>query len=140
MGSLIPRYSRVLHTHRNRREAIGSGYRIQRGRPAGDHGRSELARRRLLRQNTPIPGRPSPMLGHITYLSDESMRNNGRRLRGKENMVSTSPQTSKLKAIQAPRESFIHRFDANSYLYITKSDRLLRPGGGHDGLAAAFGM
>jgi homoserine O-acetyltransferase len=92
-------------------------------------------------KNTPIPGLAvARMLGHITYLSDESMRNKfGRRLRGKEKYgfdFSTDFEVESYLRHQG--ESFIHRFDANSYLYITKAIDYFDLAEGHDGLAAAF--
>ena len=63
------------------------------------------------------------MVGHITYLSDESMRNRfGRRLRNREKYgydFSTDFEVESYLKHQGA--SFIQRFDANSYLYITKA-------------------
>lgn len=63
------------------------------------------------------------MVGHITYLSDESMREKfGRRLRDGEeyayDFVSEFEVQSYL-AYQGRR--FVERFDANTYLYMTKA-------------------
>jgi homoserine O-acetyltransferase/O-succinyltransferase len=63
------------------------------------------------------------MLAHITYLSEESMDAKfGRRLREKERYgydFSTDFEVESYLHHQS--ESFIKRFDANSYLYITKA-------------------
>jgi homoserine O-acetyltransferase len=63
------------------------------------------------------------MLAHITYLSEESMHNKfGRRLREKERYgydFSTDFEVESYLHYQG--ESFIKRFDANTYLYITKA-------------------
>ena len=63
------------------------------------------------------------MIGHITYLSDGSMHNKfGRNLQNKESIgydFSTEFQVQSYLHHQG--ESFTRRFDANSYLYITKA-------------------
>ncbi len=63
------------------------------------------------------------MVGHITYLSDASMQQKfGRKLKDKENVgygFSTDFQVESYLEHQG--DAFIKRFDANSYLYITKA-------------------
>jgi homoserine O-acetyltransferase len=63
------------------------------------------------------------MIGHITYLSDESMYSKfGRRLQNKETIgydFNTDFQVESYLSHQG--DSFVKRFDANSYLYITKA-------------------
>ena len=63
------------------------------------------------------------MVGHITYLSDESMLHKfGRNLQGKETVgfdFSTDFQVESYLNHQG--DGFIKRFDPNSYLYITKA-------------------
>jgi homoserine O-acetyltransferase len=63
------------------------------------------------------------MVGHITYMSDESMREKfGRRLRGKENLGFGFDVDFEVESYLRYRGSqFVNRFDANSYLYITKA-------------------
>jgi len=92
-------------------------------------------------KNTPIPGLAvARMLGHITYLSDESMHHKfGRRLRDRERYgfdFSTDFEVESYLRHQG--ESFIRRFDANSYLYITKAIDYFDLTNGHGGLAVAF--
>lgn len=63
------------------------------------------------------------MVGHITYLSDESMLSRfGRRLQNKEEVgfdFSTDFQVESYLYHQG--DAFVERFDPNSYLYITKA-------------------
>jgi len=63
------------------------------------------------------------MIGHITYLSDESMRHKfGRRLRDKNDFsfnFDADFQVESYLRYQGAR--FVGRFDANSFLYITKA-------------------
>jgi homoserine O-acetyltransferase/O-succinyltransferase len=63
------------------------------------------------------------MVGHITYMSDDSMREKfGRRLRGKENFGFDFDVDFEVESYLRYRGSqFVGRFDANSYLYITKA-------------------
>ena len=63
------------------------------------------------------------MVGHITYMSDDSMREKfGRRLRGKENFGFDFDVDFEVESYLRYRGSqFVNRFDANSYLYITKA-------------------
>ena len=63
------------------------------------------------------------MVGHITYMSDESMREKfGRRLREKEKVGFDFSVDFEVESYLRYRGSqFVYRFDANSYLYITKA-------------------
>jgi len=77
------------------------------------------------------------MIGHITYMSDQSMEEKfSRRL--KENVYSFSFGTDfEVESYLRYRgDNFVKRFDANSYLYITKAmdyfdlsgDKFIQPG------------
>jgi homoserine O-acetyltransferase/O-succinyltransferase len=63
------------------------------------------------------------MVGHITYMSDDSMREKfGRRLRDKETFIFGFDVDFEVESYLRYRGSqFVGRFDANSYLYITKA-------------------
>jgi homoserine O-acetyltransferase len=81
------------------------------------------------------------MVGHITYMSDDSMREKfGRRLRGKQNFTYAFDDVDfEVESYLRYRGSqFVNRFDANSYLYITKAMDYFDLTDGHGSLAAAF--
>jgi len=80
------------------------------------------------------------MVGHITYMSDGSMREKfGRRLRGKENFGFAFDVDFEVESYLRYRGSqFVNRFDANSYLYITKAMDYFDLTNGHGSLTAAL--
>jgi homoserine O-acetyltransferase len=63
------------------------------------------------------------MIGHITYLSEQSMREKfGRQLRGAEGYRYDFDSEFAVETyLDHQGRSFVGRFDANSYLYITKA-------------------
>jgi homoserine O-acetyltransferase len=81
------------------------------------------------------------MVGHITFMSDESMREKfGRRLRQKEKFGFDFSVDFEVESYLRYRGSqFVTRFDANSYLYITKAEDYFDLANGTGSLAAAFG-
>ncbi len=65
----------------------------------------------------------SRMIGHITYMSEKSMDDKfGRKLIGKEKVGYDFTQDFEVENYLKYRgDSFVQRFDANSYLYLTKT-------------------
>jgi len=63
------------------------------------------------------------MIGHITYLSDESMREKfGRRLRNADEYAYDFVHEFEVETyLRHQGQNFIERFDANTYLYMTKA-------------------
>jgi homoserine O-acetyltransferase len=63
------------------------------------------------------------MVGHITYMSDESMREKfGRRLKNSpETGIELLPEFEVESYLRYRGNQFVTRFDANSYIYITKA-------------------
>jgi homoserine O-acetyltransferase len=80
------------------------------------------------------------MVGHITYMSDASMREKfGRRLRDKDAFGFDFSADFEVESYLRYRGSqFVNRFDANSYLYITKAMDYFDLAAGRGGLACAF--
>jgi len=80
------------------------------------------------------------MVGHITYMSDDSMREKfGRRLRGKNSFGYDFEVDFEVESYLRYRgNEFVNRFDANSYLYITKAMDYFDLANGDGSLAAAF--
>jgi len=80
------------------------------------------------------------MLGHITYLSEEGMqRKFGRSLRhGEELHYDLEPQFSIETYLDHQGDKFVERFDANSYLYLTRAMDYFNLGEGRGGLEASM--
>lgn len=80
------------------------------------------------------------MIGHITYLSEEQMHAKfGRRLQDRESFgydFHTDFQVESYLKYQG--DSFVRRFDPNSYLYITKAIDYFDLANGHHSLVQAF--
>jgi homoserine O-acetyltransferase len=77
------------------------------------------------------------MMAQITYLSEESMGHKfGRRLRGKESpdFTPTGVEFEMESYLNHQAESFVSRYDANSYIFLTRAmdyyDAALKWGGG----------
>jgi homoserine O-acetyltransferase len=80
------------------------------------------------------------MLGHITYLSDDAMRAKfGRELRAGKLSYSFDSEFEVESYLRYQGRQFVDRFDANSYLLMTKSLDYFDPAGATDhDLAAAL--
>ena len=73
----------------------------------------------------PLPARGlavARMIGHITYMSDQSMEEKfGRRYREEHRPFKFTPDFEVEGYLLHRGNSFVERFDANSYLYLTKA-------------------
>lgn len=80
------------------------------------------------------------MVGHITYLSDESMQQKfGRRLQGREKFGYEFQTEFEVESyLKYKSHNFTRRFDANSYLYVTKAMDYFDLSEPTGSLAAAF--
>jgi homoserine O-acetyltransferase len=80
------------------------------------------------------------MVGHITYMSDESMRQKfGRRLRDRDKPGFDFSVDFEVESYLRYRgNQFVNRFDANSYLYITKAMDYFDLSNGYPSLAASL--
>ncbi len=80
------------------------------------------------------------MIGHITYLSDESMHQKfGRRLNGREHFGFDSQTDFEVESyLHAKGSRFTERFDANTYLYVTKAMDYFDLTNGNGSLTKAF--
>jgi homoserine O-acetyltransferase len=80
------------------------------------------------------------MVGHITYMSDQSMKEKfGRRLRDRESFGFDFSVDFEVESYLRYRGSqFVSRFDANSYLYITKAMDYFDLGAGKPSLGHVF--
>lgn len=81
-------------------------------------------------QNGDYYGKASPakglaiarMIGHITYMSDASMAEKfGRKFRSQRGPFKFSPDFEVEGYLRNRGDNFVRRFDANSYLYLTKA-------------------
>src|SRR5215207_9144765 len=98
--------------------------------------------RYLLEGTNPRRGLAVARMGaHITYLSDAALhRKFGRRLQDRSNPTFSFDADFEVESyLRHQGSSFVERFDANSYLYLTRAMDYFDIAGDHDGvLAAAF--
>ncbi len=83
----------------------------------------------------PVPAKGlavARMIGHITYMSDTSMAEKfGRRIRQEKEPFKFSAEFEVEGYLRYRSDNFVKRFDANSYLYITKALDLFNILNGH---------
>lgn len=94
-------------------------------------------------QNDRIPARGlavARMVAHITYLSEEALtRKFGRRVRGAQSIAGFADMFEVESYLRHQGSTFVRRFDANSYLTITRATDYFDLAEEHGGdLAAAF--
>jgi homoserine O-acetyltransferase len=94
-------------------------------------------------QSGAIPARGlavARMVAHITYLSDQALtRKFGRRVRGGQQISMFGDMFEVESYLRHQGSTFVRRFDANSYLSITRANDYFDLAAEHDGdLAAAF--
>ncbi len=89
----------------------------------------------------PVPAKGlavARMIGHITYMSDTSMAEKfGRRTKEEKEHFKFSAEFEVEGYLRYKGDSFVKRFDANSYLYITKAIDLFNILNGY-GLSSVF--
>ncbi len=80
------------------------------------------------------------MVGHITYLSDESMRAKfGRRLQFRDELAFDFVTEFEVESYLAHQgRKFVERFDANTYLYMTKAMDYFDLAAGYESVADAL--
>ncbi len=125
MGGELSRAGVLGHADRHRRQAFRAEHRLPRGGPASHHGRSRLAGGRYLQEGTrPEKGLAvARMAAHITYLSEPALhRKFGRKLQDRDAPTFSFDADFEIESyLRYQGRSFVERFDANSYLYLTRA-------------------
>ena len=126
---------------RLRDAAFGAEHRLPRGRPPGGDGRSGMAPRPLSSAKARNPRRGlavARMGAHITYLSDAALhRKFGRKFQDRENPTFSFDADFEVESyLRHQGISFVERFDANSYLYLTRAMDYFDLAADYDGVVA----
>ena len=124
---LLSRSGRRDRRDRQHARAAAAGRRLERDRAQRDHRRSRTGRA----ATTTAPGaRPNAgmgvarMVGHITYLSAKSLGDKfGRRLQFADDIryTLTDPEFEVESYLRHQADTFVRRFDANTYLYTSRA-------------------
>ena len=118
------------------------GHRLQRGRPPGDHGRPRLARRRLLRRQAAVEGarrRPHGRPHHLPLATRRCRRSSAAGCRTSSEYTFTFDADFEVESyLRHQGLAFTNRFDANTYLYITRAIDYFDLSRRHGSLVAAF--
>ena len=119
------------HSDRHHGAPQRAADRVQRSGPPGDHGRPGLERRRLLREQPAGARAGGGAHGGPHHLHERRVacaRNSAAACAGKEKFSFGFDVDFEVESYLRYRgNQFVGRFDANSYLYITKADGLFRP-------------
>ena len=120
---------------------LGAEHRLPRSRPPGGDGRSRLAAAAIIFVEGTFPRRGlavARMAAHITYLSDAALhRKFGRELQDRDAPTFGFDADFQVESYLRHQGSiFVERFDANSYLYITRAMDYFDLAADHGGVLA----
>ena len=141
MGGELSRAGLRRAADRGRDPAFGAEHRLPRGRPAGDHGGPGLARRALSASRASIPGAASPSRAwrrtSLICPMPRLHRKFGRRLQDRDNPTFSFDADFQVESyLRHQGITFVERFDANSYLYMTRAMDYFDLAADYDGVVA----
>ena len=143
MGGELSRARLLGAADRHRRPPLLAEHRLPRGRPPGGDGRPDWRGGRYIEAGvSPRKGLAvARMAAHITYLSDEALhRKFGRNLQDRDRLTFGFDADFQIESyLRHQGVTFVERFDANSYLYMTRAMDYFDLAADHGGrLANAF--